>query len=216
LLHPDAATTMGEDSAFHRAAIAAGLYNNQNAAGMPTPNKNYGVVGPNNDNVSIQKVDNKWYKWDTDYNADTAKDSSSNEGVEIQNKDKKKVTQYAPRKKAGGPVTAGQPYIVGDQLGMDTAELFVPHSSGNIVNNTELNKAVAPSTNNEFITGIKEMQLNLTNIQESVTMNNSQDLSELLASKQSVVETVKIMQRIIKQLNNSEKSKTVTNIMNSR
>ena len=212
----DAATTMGEGSAFKRAAIAAGLYNNQNAAGMSTPNKNYGVVGPNNDNVSIQKVDKKWYKWDYDDNADTAKDSSSNEGVEIQNKDKKKVTQYAPRKKAGGPVTAGQPYIVGDQLGMDTAELFVPHSSGNIVNNTELNKAVAPSTNNEFITGIKEMQLNLTNIQESVTMNNSQDLSELLASKQSVVETVKIMQRIIKQLNNSEKSKTVTNIMNSR
>jgi len=42
----------------------------------------------------------------------------------------------APEKrKMGGPVKAGMPYIVGDQRGLDTAELFVPNIDGTILSN---------------------------------------------------------------------------------
>lgn len=43
-----------------------------------------------------------------------------------------------PKMKNGGRANAGQPYIVGDQLGMNTAELFVPDQSGTIVSNKDL------------------------------------------------------------------------------
>ena len=103
---------------------------------------------------------------------------------------------------------------------MDTAELFIPHSSGNIVNNRELNESmdtVGPSNDiSQAQTNIKNIQNGLTNIEQSVTMNNSQDLSELAASKKSAIETVKTLQSIVKRYNISEKSKTVANIMNSR
>ena len=47
----------------------------------------------------------------------------------------------APEKrKMGGPVKAGMPYIVGDQLGMKTAELFVPHVDGTIISNQKTQK----------------------------------------------------------------------------
>lgn len=47
----------------------------------------------------------------------------------------------APEKrKMGGPVKAGMPYIVGDQLGMKTAELFVPHVDGTVINNQKTQK----------------------------------------------------------------------------
>ena len=39
------------------------------------------------------------------------------------------------RRKMGGPVKAGTPYIVGDQRGLDTAELFVPNIDGTILSN---------------------------------------------------------------------------------
>lgn len=44
------------------------------------------------------------------------------------------------KRKMGGPVKAGMPYIVGDQLGMKTAELFVPHVDGTIINNQKTQK----------------------------------------------------------------------------
>ena len=44
--------------------------------------------------------------------------------------------------KMGGPVKSGKPYIVGDQLGMKTAELFVPKQDGTIINNTDTNKII--------------------------------------------------------------------------
>lgn len=43
----------------------------------------------------------------------------------------------------GGPVSAGSPYIVGEQ----GPELFVPNSSGKIVNNNDLGKMSSPSIN---------------------------------------------------------------------
>jgi hypothetical protein len=202
----------------------AGLSSGQDNDGVDTPMKNIGVV-KNHD----QHYGSKLFK-NTDKNflgfGGTVKDgvvsadSSLYEGVQMQDADGDKVIANAPGRKAGGPVTAGQPYIVGDQLGMDTAELFIPHSSGNIVNNRELNESmdtVGPSNDiSQAQTNIKNIQNGLTNIEQSVTMNNSQDLSELAASKKSAIETVKTLQSIVKRYNISEKSKTVANIMNSR
>lgn len=49
------------------------------------------------------------------------------------------MLEVKPKKmKFGGPVDAGNPYIVGDELGMNTAELFVPNQSGQIVSNKDL------------------------------------------------------------------------------
>jgi len=47
------------------------------------------------------------------------------------------VTQYVGKKAAGGPVSGGSPYIVGEK----GPELFVPGSSGNIVPNHEMGGA---------------------------------------------------------------------------
>lgn len=52
-----------------------------------------------------------------------------------------------PARKMGGFVTAGKPYIVGDQLGMKTAEVFVPKEDGVIINNTDTNKLYQKSLN---------------------------------------------------------------------
>ena len=38
-------------------------------------------------------------------------------------------------RKMGGPVIAGRPYIVGDERGLETAEIFVPRIDGTIINN---------------------------------------------------------------------------------
>jgi hypothetical protein len=58
-------------------------------------------------------------------------------------------TRYIPldmntlkKRKTGGPVQAGTPYLVGDQLGMKTAEIFVPNVDGNIISNEKTNKIV--------------------------------------------------------------------------
>ena len=47
-------------------------------------------------------------------------------------------------------------------------------------------------------------------------MNNSQDLSALIDAKRSTIETVKVLQDIVKRYNINEKSKINTRMMNSR
>ena len=42
----------------------------------------------------------------------------------------------------GGPVIAGRPYIVGDEKGLDTAEIFFPNINGSIVNNMRTQKII--------------------------------------------------------------------------
>jgi len=215
----DQKTVLGANTPAGNAMIGAGLSNNRDSDGKSTHDKNYGLFTNINDqygDAPITKTDTNLFGFNgtVDKDGTIAPNSSLNEGLGAL------PTQSGPGRKAGGPVTAGQPYIVGDQLGMDTAELFIPHSSGNIVNNRELNESmetVGPSNNtSQAQTNIKNIQNGLTNIEQSVTMNNSQDLSELAASKRSAIETVKTLQSIVKRYNIGEKSKTVTNIMNSR
>lgn len=46
------------------------------------------------------------------------------------------------KRKMGGPVEAGTPYVVGDQLGMKTAEIFIPNVDGSVVSNEKTKKIV--------------------------------------------------------------------------
>ena len=52
------------------------------------------------------------------------------------------VPRETETRKMGGPVKSGKPYIVGDQLGMKTAELFVPKQDGTIISNANTNKII--------------------------------------------------------------------------
>jgi len=67
------------------------------------------------------------------------------EGVEDDTERQKIKLQYSVQipgivsgietRKIGGPVIAGRPYIVGDERGLETAEIFVPRIDGTIINN---------------------------------------------------------------------------------
>ena len=67
------------------------------------------------------------------------------EGVEDDTERQKIKLQYSAQipgivsgietRKMGGPVIAGRPYIVGDERGLETAEIFVPKVDGTIINN---------------------------------------------------------------------------------
>ena len=67
------------------------------------------------------------------------------EGVEDDTERQKIKLQYSAQipgivsgietRKMGGPVIAGRPYIVGDERGLETAEIFVPRVDGTIINN---------------------------------------------------------------------------------
>jgi len=52
-------------------------------------------------------------------------------------------------RKMGGPVRAGKPYIVGDQLGMKTAEIFVPSSDGTVISNPKTKNLLRNITPNK-------------------------------------------------------------------
>lgn len=52
-------------------------------------------------------------------------------------------------RKMGGPVSAGKPYIVGDQLGMKTAEIFVPSSDGTVISNPKTKNLLRNITPNK-------------------------------------------------------------------
>jgi len=54
----------------------------------------------------------------------------------LEDKKQKLETEEKPeQRKMGGPVIAGRPYIVGDEKGLETAEIFVPRIDGTIINN---------------------------------------------------------------------------------
>ena len=67
------------------------------------------------------------------------------------------MLEVKPKKmKFGGPVDAGKPYVVGDQLGMNTAELFVPDQSGQIVSNKDLKENAKSNNLNSIIEQMQE------------------------------------------------------------
>ena len=61
----------------------------------------------------------------------------------LEDKKQKLETEEKPeQRKMGGPVIAGRPYIVGDERGLETAEIFVPNVNGSIVNNMRTQKII--------------------------------------------------------------------------
>ena len=105
-----------------------------------------------------------------------------------------------PKMKNGGRANAGQPYIVGDQLGMNTAELFVPDQSGTIVSNKDLKENAKSNNVNSIIEQMQQQlqesesyigrSVSLTfeqmyqRIQEIQNTNVDSDASSSLAFKQ--------------------------------
>jgi len=124
--------------------------------------------------------------------------------------------QPAETRKHGGPVDAGNPYIVGDQLGLNTAELFVPNTDGTILSNKE-----TKSMNQETIHGkspdrtissnIEIMQALMPEIAKSMEMmpGNSPVRSKILEMIQNNLTNPDISRKI----NNSQE---LTEIINSK
>lgn len=85
----------------------------------------------------------------------------------------------------GGPVTAGNPYIVGDGVDMSQAELFVPSVDGKILSNRELRT---------------ELGMDLTDDENSSTMENNliKEYMEIIEAKKRTVKTLDNLKKFTK------------------
>lgn len=85
----------------------------------------------------------------------------------------------------GGPVTAGNPYIVGDGVDMSQAELFVPSVDGKILSNRELRTELDPD---------------LTNDENSSTMQDNliKEYMEIIEAKKRTVATLENLKKFTK------------------
>jgi hypothetical protein len=200
------------DSMFAQVLDAVGLDNRINPeSGLRD------IQGNNNGTVTVkgfnQNANRNFLGFGDDLTNDNIGNSDANTGVNI-------AGPVTPTRRYGGSVDAGQPYIVGDELGMQTAEVFVPGQSGSILSNNEFKRSiqetVGPAIDTSFAEMIKDIQSNLTKTQEPAIMNNNQDLSDLVASKKSAIETVKALQQIVRRYNINEKDKINTRMLNSR
>lgn len=108
--------------------------------------------------------------------------------------------QQATPRRFGGNVFANLPYLVGDQLGLNTAELFVPETAGRIVNNTELNKIIGSA---------------LTDTQQNANIANI-DLSSLISNKEETLRAAEELRNALKTLLRSAKRHMEEDITNSR
>ncbi len=82
----------------------------------------------------------------------------------LENFDKSKITtelieSYSNRNYFGGPVTANNPYLVGDGVNMDQAELFVPEVDGKILSNRELTDLMTESLTDGTDSSIMEINI---------------------------------------------------------
>lgn len=110
-------------------------------------------------------------------------------------------------RKLGGAVNANQPYIVGDELGLNSAELFVPDTSGSIVNNRDLNT---------MISNITSGQAGLTNNGSSAIIEElKQEYQSLIESKTQTVQTMSALRQAIQLFNDNKNRQTKIDIINS-
>lgn len=107
----------------------------------------------------------------------------------------------------GGRVNAGQPYIVGDQLGMQNAEMFVPDQPGNIVSNRDLQNNIKNAGNNNN---------RLTSNNNDSIIKSNEDLSGIIGGKEATIKTLQSLQSIVKRLNQEKSTKSRTAMTNSR
>jgi len=103
----------------------------------------------------------------------------------------------------GGKVSAKTPYIVGDQLGLDNAELFVPEESGTIVNNTDF-KTMIQNTGD------------LTNSTDSTIIEDlEKEYDSLLLQKTNAVKAAQALKDTIKLIHGTKHQKARIDRINS-
>ena len=106
-------------------------------------------------------------------------------------------------RRMGGPVGANQPYIVGDQLGLENAELFVPGESGTIVNNTDFKTMIQNSGD-------------LTNSLDSTIIEDlEKEYDSLLQQKANAVKTAQALKDTIKLIHGTKHQKARIDRINS-
>ena len=124
-------------SAMEVANLTSGV---DSDTGKKVNDKNLGVVTPGSGNDIFSKEDHSLFKFgEKDITEKTVADSSLGTQTTL-------TGDAVPQRKQGGPVASGLPYIVGDELGMDTAEMFVPNQSGQIVSNKDLKDQITEAT----------------------------------------------------------------------
>ena len=108
----------------------------------------------------------------------------------------------------GGPVEANMPYLVGDQLGLNTAELFIPETNGMIVNNQDLNRMIQ-----NIINGDAE---NLTNGSSSTIIKElREEYSAIIESKTQALRTMIALKEAIRLFNRGRNRQARNDIINS-
>lgn len=114
----------------------------------------------------------------------------------------------ATKRKHGGPVNPGQPYIVGDQLGMANAEMFVPDSAGQIVSNTNLNSMIGNLSNNNNNDLTKSSN-------SSIISSLQQEYDAVIQSKIQAIATMRSLSEAIKTFNSTTNRKAKIDLLNS-
>lgn len=154
--------------------------------GKSTTDKNLGVVTSGSGDKIFNKEDHKFYKIGEDnITQDNVDASSYGSQVDL-------IGDAVPTRKQGGPVAAGLPYIVGDELGMDTAEMFVPDQSGQIVSNKDLKDQISQDNAKKIdshIAGTNEQLEQLLNENKTLIDENNILIDD---NKKLITDTAKI------------------------
>jgi len=136
--------------------------------------------------------------------ATTYSSSLRDDMVPVKSPSKNKAMGFAPRKH-GGPVSSNTPYLVGDSLGLDNAELFVPDQSGSIISNKELKSIITDDSD-------------LTGNNKSSIINRSdldQEYDSVIRNKAQTVTMLNGLRETIKLMNADKKSKYRNDMINS-
>lgn len=103
----------------------------------------------------------------------------------------------------GGNVSANMPYIVGDELGLENAELFVPGESGTIVNNADFKTMIQNAGD-------------LTNSLDSTIIEDlEKEYVSLLEQKANAVKTARALKDTIKLIHGTKHQKARIDRTNS-
>lgn len=116
------------------------------------------------------------------------------------------VVDGAARRRTGGSVNAGVPYIVGDQLGLSNAELFIPDTNGTIISNQDLTHLIKNIAGTDNITNEKSNNL-VKELQE--------EYAAAIQSKTQMIRTMRLLSDAIRLFNENKNRKSRIDIINS-
>ena len=116
------------------------------------------------------------------------------------------ILRQARNRRMGGPVEPNKPYIVGDQLGMGNAELFVPETAGNIVNNRDLNTMISNLVSGQDLT---------SGDNGAIIEELKQEYLSLIESKTQTVQVMASLREAIRLFNDNKNRKAKIDIINS-